>query len=317
MEDAFFVGGIERVGNLAGAVQVGGHGQRSTQVVAFHLVEQPKGRDRTDLYDPEPAKIGRGGERMSSPQIDFDWLLSLLPAAEAKLYCELVRLIPAPRPESTDPASRRQIKMKMLAGLTGFLKRWVIELLARLEKKNLIRAEGGRGAAKWIQLLPPGIPLLGGTKADQPKPKEAARPAPRPGKAKAPEAAASQPKRRQETTPSAKPDAEVNGAPPAEKPAEIPKRRQEIPIHIPPPTPPPSYLVVPAPIGIPPPATAPANPAPANPAPANPLSPSRSTESIPSAPPPRPGAPIEELLAFVYSEPVPEDLIGSLMRCRA
>jgi hypothetical protein len=65
---------------------------------------------------------------------------------------------------------------------------------------------------------------------------------------------------------------------------------------IPPVDPAPGDPVVPAAMAIPPPSTAPADPAPANP-----VSSSRSTESIRSARPPGPGAPIEDL-AGVYCE---------------
>jgi predicted transcriptional regulator len=51
--------------------------------------------------------------------------------------------------------------MDLLAELTGFSKRWVIELMHRLEKKRFIRTDGGSGAVKWIWLLPLGVPRLG------------------------------------------------------------------------------------------------------------------------------------------------------------
>src|ERR1019366_8966650 len=138
--------------------------------------------------------------------------------------------IPAPGAESTVAASR-QIKMEVLAKLTGFTERWVIELMRRLEKKDFIRTEGGSGTVKWIRLLPPGVPLLAGSKASLPEQEEATSPAPIPGKAKAPRVAASQPKRRRkERAPIPKMDADVNVAPPVEKPAEIPARRRKGPM---------------------------------------------------------------------------------------
>ena len=98
--------------------------------------------------------------------------------------------------------------------------------MQRLEKQNFIRTEGGSGAVKWIWLLPLGVPRLG-----RPFPPELTKKAaPRPGKAKAPRAAASIPKRRRkETTPSPKAGAEGNVAPPVEKPAAIPERRRKGP----------------------------------------------------------------------------------------
>jgi DNA-binding MarR family transcriptional regulator len=96
-------------------------------------------------------------------EINLEFLLKVMPAAEAKLYRVLLQLIPAPGAESTIAASR-QIEMAELAKLTGYSKRWVNELMRRLEKKNFIRTDGGSGAVKWIRLLPPGVPLLGGSK---------------------------------------------------------------------------------------------------------------------------------------------------------
>ena len=60
---------------------------------------------------------------------------SLIPPAEARLYGALIQLIPAPSAEAPNLALR-QIKMEVLAKLTGFSKRWIIELLRRLDKKN-------------------------------------------------------------------------------------------------------------------------------------------------------------------------------------
>jgi hypothetical protein len=73
------------------------------------------------------------------------------------------------RVDSDDPgterrvaiAASRRIQMAELASRTGFSKRWVIELLRRLDEKNLIRIEGGSGVVKWTRLLPPGVSLLG------------------------------------------------------------------------------------------------------------------------------------------------------------
>jgi hypothetical protein len=317
-----------------------------------------------------PGKIWEGEGRMS--EVNLEFLLKVMPPGEAKLYRVLIQLIPAPSAEAPNLA-RRQIKMEVLAKLTGFTKRWVIELLPRLEERNLIRTEGGSGTVKWIWRLPLGVPRLGPTQLTQKRTTS-------PGKAKAPRVAAPQPKRRQETAPSPKTGADVNVAPPVEKPAEIPERRQEVPMPsippadpaapdnpvvlatmaIPPPLPAPADPVVPAARVTPPPSAVPGGPAasdpvaslatvappsaasgapaasspmraakvvlpplatPGGPAPDNPavtVTPPSSTapaipaKPIPPAPPPMAGAPIKDLVAYVCSQPVTPDLIGSL-----
>jgi hypothetical protein len=168
-------------------------------------------------------------------EINLEFVLGAMPAAEATLYRVLIQLIPAPSAESTVAASR-QIEMALLAERTGFSKRWVVELLQRLEKKDFIRTEGKSGAGKWIRLLPLGVPLLGGPEVNQSSQKEATSPAISLGKAKAPRVAASIPKRRRkETAPSPKPGADVIVVPPVAKPAAIPERRRRGPIPPPPP----------------------------------------------------------------------------------
>src|ERR1022692_1627475 len=142
--------------------------------------------------------------RPAAPKIPIEWLLRLIPEAEAKLYGVLTELIPSPSMVAPNLA-RRQIKMAKLAKLASLSRRWVIKLLLRLEKRELIRTQGGRGAAKWIWLLRPGVPRLGKASSTELTQKEASQ-EPSPGKAKAQRAAAVQPKRRrQETEPSAKP----------------------------------------------------------------------------------------------------------------
>src|ERR1019366_1293288 len=197
-------------------------------------------------------------ERMS--EINLEFLLGAMPMAEATLYRVLIQLIPAPSAESTVAASR-QIKLQLIAERTGFSKRWVIELLQRLEEKNFIRTEGGSGAVQWIRLLPLGVPLLGGSEANQSSRKEATSPAPSPG-----------------------PDADANIAPPVEKPAAIPERRRKGPTApippaslapdnpvmlattlIPPPPPAPAGPMLPAVMPPPPSSTPPGGPAPSNP----------------------------------------------------
>src|ERR1017187_4115948 len=121
--------------------------------------------------------------------------------------------------------------MATLAKLANLSRRWVIELLVRLEKRDLIRTQGGRGAAKWIWLLSLGVPRLGKPSSTELTQKEKTRPEPILGKAKAQRAAAAQPKRRRmETAQSAKPVASAQVTLPAEKPVEIPKRRQKAPL---------------------------------------------------------------------------------------
>ena len=93
-------------------------------------------------------------------EINPEFLLGVLPSAEATLYRVLLQLIPAPSAEAPNRGGR-QIEMAELAKLTGFTKRWVIELMQRLEKKSFIRTDGGSGAVKWIWLLPLGVPRLG------------------------------------------------------------------------------------------------------------------------------------------------------------
>jgi hypothetical protein len=234
------------------------------------------------------VKIREDGERMSEMNLEF--LLGAMPLAEATLYRALIQLIPSPSAEAPNRGGR-QIEMARLAKLTGFSKRWVIELLQRLEKKSFIRTDGGSGAVKWIWLLPPGVARLG-----RPFPPELTqKAAPSPGKAKAPRAAASIPKRlRKETAPSLRPDADANIAPPVEKPAAIPERRRKGPIPpagpapdkpvvlattvIPPPPPAPADLMLPAAMMPPPPSsTPPGGPAPSNPVvAATPVTPARS-----------------------------------------
>jgi len=293
--------------------------------------------------------------RWSTPanlsEIDLQWLLRLIPPAEAELYRQVSGWIAA------SPSGAGRIKMAELASRTGFSKRWVIELVRRLENKGLLQTEGGRGAAKRMRPLLPGGPPLEGSTANQSTQQEAASPAPGPGKAHAPRAAAPQPKRsHQKTAPSPKPGAAVKVAPPVAKPAQIPaaepksfdavkvapplakpapipERRQQVPM-LPAPLPArpaESAPAAPPAVVTPPLATAPSNPvtatltpakvtpppatAPGNPvvpaAPAKPVSPSRSIPKPPAAPPPGPDAPMEDLVAYLY-QPVTKELIWSL-----
>src|ERR1035437_3844039 len=153
--------------------------------------------------------------RPAAPEIAIEWLLRLIPEAEAKLYGVLTELIPAPSMVMPNLACR-QIKMAKLAKLAGLSRRWVIMLLPRLEERDLIRTQGGRGAAKWIWLLPLGVPRLGKSFPTELTQKEAS---PIPGKAKAPQAATQLKRWRMETEPSAKQGASGKVAPPVEKPA--------------------------------------------------------------------------------------------------
>jgi hypothetical protein len=210
-------------------------------------------------------------------EINLEFLLGAMPSAEATLYRVLIQLIPAPSAGAPN-RDGRQIKMAKLAKLTGYSECWVIELMHRLERKSFIRTDGGSGAVKTIWLLPPGVLRLG-----RPFPPELTQRKKTRRKAKAPRVAASQPKRRRkETAKSPKPGAEVNVAPPVEKPAAIPARRQEGPMPsippasddpvvlattlMPPPPPPaPADLMLPAAMMPPPFSTSPGGPAPSNP----------------------------------------------------
>ena len=288
--------------------------------------------------------------RPAAPEIAIEWLLRLIPEAEAKLYGVLTELIPAPSMVAPNLACR-QIKMATLAKLANLSRRWVIELLVRLEKRELIRTDGGRGAAKWIWLLSLGVPRLGKSFPTELTQKKKS-PEPSPGKAKAPQTAAQPKRRRMETEQSAQ------VAPPVEKPVEIPKRRQKAPLPSTPPTDPssgapvlatraptaPGNLAVPAAVATPPPATEPASraaqaamvtppppaaavmappttpaaqavqaPPPAAPAaPAKPAS-RRSIKKIPAVRrPKKKAATIEELVAYIYPQPWPPDLIRNM-----
>src|ERR1039458_866451 len=70
--------------------------------------------------------------RPAAPEIAIEWLLRLIPEAEAKLYGVLTELIPAPSMVMPNLACR-QIKMATLAKLAGLSGRWGIELLPRLD----------------------------------------------------------------------------------------------------------------------------------------------------------------------------------------
>ena len=152
----------------------------------------------------------------------------------------------------------RQIKMEVLAKLTGFSKRWIIELLRRLDKKNLIRTEGGSGTVKWIWRLPLGVPRLGKSCPTELAQKRTTSP----GKAKAPRVAASKPKRRPRKRRQARSRMPTStSSRPSEKPAKIPARRREEPIpSIPPDNPALDNPVMPATMVIPQPLPAPADP---------------------------------------------------------
>src|ERR1035437_4378802 len=199
--------------------------------------------------------------------------------------------------------------MAELANLTGSSKRWVIELMQRLEKKHFIRTDGGSGAVKWIWQLPPGVLRLGKaspTEVEQRKKTS-------PGKAKALRAAGSRPKRRRKkTAPSSKPEAEVNVAPPVEKPvekpSEIPARRRKGPaLSIPPAE-----------------AAAPDDPAvlatalipPPPPAPANPMLPAGMMPPPPPATPPGGPAPDNPVVATATVTPAPSRARGGLVARR-
>ena len=233
-----------------------------------------------------------------SGEIDLQWLLKVMPPAEATLCRALIQLLASPSAEAPNQGGR-QIEMALHAKLTGFSKRWVIELMQRLEKKNFIRTDGGSGAVKWIWLLPLGVPRLG-----RPFPPELTKKAaPRPGKAKAPRFAASIPKRRRkETAQSPKAGAEGNVAPPVEKPAAIPEPRRKGPI------PPAEASASDDPVVL---ATALIPPPPPL-APANPMLPAAMMPPAPPAMPPGGPAPDNPVVAATTVTPAPSRARGGL-----
>src|ERR1035441_4986770 len=93
-------------------------------------------------------------------EIALQFMLRAMSPGKAKLYRALIQLLPAPIAEMPNLGGR-QIKMEVLAELTGFTKRWVIELLNRLEQEDFIRTDGGSGAVKWVWLRPFGVRRLG------------------------------------------------------------------------------------------------------------------------------------------------------------
>src|ERR1017187_3900604 len=204
--------------------------RRSMVATELHAGQQVGAALASSIPRPEPMIWFRP----AAPKIAIEWLLRLIPEAEAKLYGVLTELIPAPSMVMPNLACR-QIKMATLAKLAGLSGWWVIELLPRLEERDLIRNQGGRGAAKWIWLLRLGVPRLGKASSTEFTQKEKS-PEPIPGKAKAQQAEAQPKRRRQETAQSAKPVASAQVAPPVEKLVEIPKRRQKAPLPSTPPT---------------------------------------------------------------------------------
>src|ERR1019366_7138120 len=240
--------------------------------------------DQISLKVSGPAPVNRTSLKQMtwsrpadiSGEIDLQWLLKVMPPAEATLCRALIQLLASPSPEAPNRGGC-QIEMALLAELTGFSKRWVIELMQRLGKKNFIRTEGGSGAVKWIWLLPLGVPRLG-----RPFPPELIKKAaPRQGKTKAPRAAAPIPKRRRKEMPrSSKPGVEGSVAPPVANPAAIPEGRRKdrtppagrapddpalLATALIPPPPAPHNPMLPAAMMPPPSSTPPGGPAPDNP----------------------------------------------------
>lgn len=151
----------------------------------LHVGQQAGAALASSIPRPEPMIWSRA----AAPEIPIEFLLCLIPEAEAKLYGVLTALIPSPSMVAPNLACC-QIKMAKLAKLANLSRRWVIKLLVRLEKRDLIRTQGGRGAAKWIWLLRVGVPRLGKSFPAELTQKEAS-PEPTPGTAKAQQAAAS------------------------------------------------------------------------------------------------------------------------------
>jgi len=213
-----------------------------------------------------------------SAEIDLEWLLRVIPRAEAELYRHVMGLVA----DSPTGAGRR-VKMAELAGRTGLSKRWVIELVRRLEKKGFLQTEGGRGAAKRMRPLLPGGPLQGGSTANQSARQEAASPPPARPAESAPAAPAATVSPSPTTAPS--------------NPAAT--------VTPPPPTAPGNPVVPAAPAVVTPPPPTP---------PANPVSLGRSIAKLPEAPSPWINVPINDLVAYIHYEPVTEELIWELIR---
>ena len=77
---------------------------------------------------------------------------TVMPRAEATLCRALIQLLASPSPESANRGGR-QIEMDLLAELTGFSKRWVIELMHRLEKKRLLAPGQVGGQSRGLQYI--------------------------------------------------------------------------------------------------------------------------------------------------------------------
>src|ERR1017187_270324 len=119
-----------------------GPDRRSMVATELHAGQQVGAALASSIPRPEPMIWFRP----AAPKIPIEWLLRLIPEAEAKLYRALTELIPAPSMVAPNLACC-QIKMATLAKLANLSRRWVIELLPRLEERDLIRTQGGRGAA--------------------------------------------------------------------------------------------------------------------------------------------------------------------------
>jgi hypothetical protein len=193
------------------------------------------------------------------------------------------------------------------------------QAVAGMERRHLIRTEGGRGAEKWIWLRPLGVSCIEKSALHLLTQKEKTSPKPSLEKAEAPEIGVWQPKDPcRETEPSLNTKVGEHVEP-------TPVRRREVPMPspIPPTDPAPGEPAGRITIVMPPSPTAPADPAmpgtmviPTSstppPAPAKPVSPSSFANKTSAPRPPGPGAKIEELLTYVYSQPITPELIGSL-----
>src|SRR5450631_666018 len=104
--------------------------RRSMVATELHAGQQAGAALASSTPRPEPMIWFRP----AAPEIPIEWLLRLIPEAEAKLYGVLTELIPAPSMVAPNLACR-QIKMAKLAKLAGLSRRWVIMLLVRLEER--------------------------------------------------------------------------------------------------------------------------------------------------------------------------------------
>ena len=98
--------------------------------------------------------------RPAAPKIPIEWLLRLIPEAEAKLYGVLTELIPSASMVAPNLACR-QVKMAKLAKLAGLSPRWVIMLLPRLEERDPFAPRAGEARRNGSGCFPLVSPASG------------------------------------------------------------------------------------------------------------------------------------------------------------